>query len=37
MIEQWINEGERVIIDEVDGVIFFRSEKIKNSDKISAE
>jgi ATP-dependent Clp protease ATP-binding subunit ClpB len=32
-----INPKERVIIDEVDGVIFFRNEKIKNSDKISAE
>ncbi len=32
-----INPKERVIIDEVDGVIFFRNEKIKNSDKIAAE
>ncbi len=32
-----INPKERVVIDEVDGVIFFRNEKIKNSDKISAE
>jgi ATP-dependent Clp protease ATP-binding subunit ClpB len=32
-----INPKERVVIDEVDGVIFFRNEKIKNSDKASAE
>lgn len=32
-----INPKETVIVDEVDGVIFFRNEKIKNSDKASAE
>jgi ATP-dependent Clp protease ATP-binding subunit ClpB len=32
-----INPKERVVIDEVNGVIFFRNEKIKNSDKVAAE
>lgn len=32
-----INPKERVVIDEVDGVIFFRNEKIKDSETIPSE